>query len=149
VWTGLIKTTDIYAAVNDLLRYKYPTYNVCGHNVAEGFKKPCFFADVRLTSASQETVNYLRYVYGIQITYFPVKIDEIDNLTKADEIRELFGYHIVVCSRGLMITDYDYEFVGEKTNILQISIDIEFYDDVEKVETHETMKTLEFNETKE
>lgn len=128
----MIKRTDIYAAINFLLKSKYPQYKTQGHEVTEGYKKPSFFVDLIPRSITNESVNFKKYSYTAMVTYFQETADEIDNLTKVDEIQELFGYHLKVGSELFPITGYSYDFVGEYTNILQISVDFEYIEYNEK-----------------
>lgn len=122
----MIKRTDICTTVNLLLKSKYPSYKTYGHEVVEGFDKPSFFVNLVPNTISNESVNYKKYSYSIVITYFQDRPNEIDNLNKADEIQALFGYHLKVGDKLLAITDFDYEFVGEYTNILQMSFEMEY-----------------------
>ncbi|ROR28368.1 hypothetical protein EDD66_105310 [Mobilisporobacter senegalensis] len=117
---------DIYNAVSTLLYSKYPTYKVYGHEVVEGYEKPSFFIDLLPKKNLNESINFKTKAYKILITYFPEDLNEIDNLTKADEIIELFGYKLVVSGNKIPVTDSNYEFVGENTNTLQVVIEIEY-----------------------
>jgi hypothetical protein len=146
----MIKLVDIYTSVNKLLYSKYPktTYKIYGHEVTEGYKTPSFFVDLIPKSILKESINYKKNTYTITITYFQSTANEIDNLTKADEIKELFGYHLTIDDRKALITDYSYDFVGENTNVLQVSIDIEYFEANERVDTHVTANNLILNEEK-
>jgi hypothetical protein len=144
----MIKLTDIYSSVNALLNSKYPTYKRYGHEVTEGFSKPSFFVDLIPKIGSNEGINYKSYAYTIMITYFQSKVDEIDNLTKADEIKELFGYMMTVGTRKIPIKDFSYEFVGEKSNILQTSAEIEYFETNEKADTSIIATEIILNEEK-
>lgn len=144
----MIKATDIYTSVNKLLKSKYQLAKVLGHEIVEGFDKPAFFVDLRPKKITNDGVNFRSCSYTIQITYFPEIIDEVDNMTKADEIEELFGCFLTVSGRNIPITEYGYEFVGEHSNILQISVDIEYLDTVTRTDTSVTAGTLILNEEK-
>lgn len=140
----MIKLLDIYTAVNQLLKTKYPTYKIHGHKVIEGFSTPSFFVDLIPVAMSNETYNYKRYAYTIQITYFQKTVNEIDNLQKIDEIQDLFGYKLAVLDRKITVTDFDYNFVGDNTNRLQFLIDIEFYQQIERQDKHVPAQELIF-----
>lgn len=128
----MILRKDIYKAIIDLMKSKYPSYKTYGHEVTEGYKKPSFFVDLVPRNISNESVNYKKYEYTIRITYFQKDADEIDNLTKIDEIQSIFGYKLRVEDQLFNITDFDYDFIGEHTNILQLSIDFEYIEYIEK-----------------
>lgn len=122
----MIQRTDIYTAINLLLKSRYPDYKTYGHEVIEGYKKPSFFVDLVPKNVSNESVRFKKYTYTINITYFQEVANEIDNLKKTDEMQELFGYHLKVGNEFLAITDFTYDFIGENTNILQLSFSMEY-----------------------
>jgi hypothetical protein len=141
----MIKLTDIYKAVSGLLKEKYG-YKIYGHEVTEGYKKPSFFVDITPNAISNESTFYKKYAYTIIITYFQETADEIDNLTKVDEIQELFGNNLKLNEEtSINLSDYDYEFVGINTNILQMSIETEFYDKIPVSDNHEIAENLNLN----
>ncbi len=129
----MIQRTDIYTAVNLLLKSKYPSYKTYGHEVTEGYKKPSFFVDLIPRGISNESINFKKYAYTIMITYFQETVDEIDNLKKVDEIQELFGYKLRVKESLFNITDFSYDFVGEFTNVLQIRVDFDYTEYNERI----------------
>lgn len=136
---------DIFTAICGMLKEKYG-FKTYGHEVTEGYSKPSFFVDIRPVKSSNTSVFYKEYAYSIAITYFPVKNDEIDNLTKAMELQNLFGYNITLKSGTIInISDYDYEFIGEKTDILQFSMDTEFCEKNAIPDTHEIAAEINLN----
>ncbi len=131
----MILITEIYKAVNQLLKNKYPKIKIYGHEVTEGFSRPSFFVSLIPVTRSNDSVNFKSKAYTIIITYFQGKADEIDNLQKADEIIELFDYFLAVNDRKLRVTGSEYEFAGEYRNILQVSINIEYLEATERTDT--------------
>jgi hypothetical protein len=144
----MIKLTDLYAAINTLLDSKYPYIKIYGNEVKEGYNKPSFFVELRPKKGSNDSINFKSKAFTIIITYFQKKQDEIDNLTKADEIIDLFGYKLPVNGRKIAVTDSNYEFVGENSDILQVSIEIEYLETIEKTDQGVTAGSLILNEEK-
>lgn len=128
----MIKKTDIYEAVILLLQNQYPTYKTYGHEVTEGYEKPAFFVDLIPRSISNDSINYKSYAYTIIITYFQDEANEADNLKKADELQELFGYKLKVKEELFNITNYSYEFIGQNTNVLQVKVNFDYIEFNEK-----------------
>lgn len=137
--------SDIRVAVLNLLKGKYPTYKRYGNEVTEGFDKPSFFVSIQPTINSNESVNFKKYGYSIVITYFQEKAKETDNMQKVAEIEELFGYQMPVKNKLINITNYDYQFVGNNNNILQITVDVEFYDAIKRIPTEPNVNELKLN----
>jgi hypothetical protein len=72
------------------------------------------------------------------------KLDEADMLDKVEEIRNLFGQYVKINDRAVDVTEFDFDYVGTDRNILEISLDIEWFDKIEH-ETHEqAMESLVF-----
>jgi hypothetical protein len=141
----MIKITDIVAAVNRLLKNRYTDCKTYGHEVIEGYDKPSFFVDIGSRSISNESINFQKCAYTIMITYFTDKSGQdksLDNLKKIDEIKELFGYKLAINDRFINVTDFGYDFVGEFTDTLQLSIEIEFFDTVERNTDTTTANTM-------
>ncbi|MGN6713423.1 phage tail terminator family protein [Anaerocolumna jejuensis] len=144
----MIKVTEIYKAVNARLKTKY-NYRTYGQEVAEGYDKPSFFVNLIPKIISNESVFYKRFAYTISITYFSDKTGEvktIDSLKKIDEIQELFGNNLKI-KEGVSInlSDYSYDFVGNDADILQISIDTEFYDKIPAVDENDIAGQININ----
>ena len=144
----MIKIEDIYNSVTALLKSKYPTFTTHNHETKEGFSKPSFFVSIIPITNSNDSINFKSKAFTIVITYFQSKVDKIENMQKADEIIELFGYFITVNGRNIRVTDSDYELVGEKTNILQVSVNIEYLQANERTETSKVAQSLSLNEEK-
>ena len=130
----MITLNDIKDAVEAQLKAKYG-YKTYGHEVVKGYSKPSFFVNILPRVMSNEGRALKRYAYTVIITYFQDKANEIDNLTKIVELQELLGYHLQVGSRKIAVVDFDYDFIGENSNLLQFSADIEFYATVDQTAT--------------
>ncbi|BCK01412.1 phage tail terminator family protein [Anaerocolumna chitinilytica] len=147
----MIKITELYNAVNAKLKSKYP-YKRYGNEVSEGYDKPSFFVSLITKTISNESIFYKRFAYTVSITYFSDKTGAdktVDNLRIIDEIQELFGYNLVI-KEGVSInlSDYDYEFTGSGADILQISIETEFYDKVPVIDENDIAGQININNQK-
>lgn len=144
-----MKFVDIRKSANALLKSKYPKYEIYGKEVSEGYKKPSFFVEILDTGTRQASKSFVSGGFTIIITYFQKKIDEMDQLTKVDEIRELFMPVLRVGDRHLLISDYSYDYTGEHSEILQISMDYEYKENIYQPETQEPADELYMNLRKE
>lgn len=146
MWSGLIKLTDILSEVSTLLLSLYPTYSIYGNETTEGFDRPSFFIDLKPSSVSRESVNYSKCNYAVRIIYYQDTPNEVDNLNKIDKIREAFGYNLKVCDRFIRIAGYSFEFIGDKANILQLTVEIEYFETTIKSDQHVIAEKLKLNE---
>lgn len=144
----MIKITDLYNAVNSKLKSKY-NYKRYGNEVSEGYDKPSFFVNLIPKIMSNESTFYKRFAYTISITYFSDKTGAdktVDNLKKIDEIQELFGINLVIKTGvSINLSDYDYGYVGNDEDILQISIETEFYDKLPAADENEIAGEININ----
>lgn len=140
-----MKYADIKATVNDLLYSKYPEseYTIYGKEVKEGYDTPAFFTEIIDGGSHNESKNYAQGRFIVQITYFQKVKSELDQLNKADEIKELFGLYLSIGNRRLGIKEFSYDFVGEYSDILQISVDFEYYENTKKEDTSEKATELD------
>ena len=70
---------------------------------------------------------------------------EMDMLDKIDEIKKLFGTHVKINDRALDVTSFEYDFIGTDRNILEISIELEWMEKIEQINTQPVMESAFFN----
>ncbi|BBF45074.1 hypothetical protein lbkm_3833 [Lachnospiraceae bacterium KM106-2] len=147
---------DIKKAINSLLKMKYPTYKRYGIEVTEGYERPSFFVDLRLDGRNDATANIEKKDCSCTITYFARKIDDIDNLTKVEEIQQLLSGKdsrnrkkrmcLYVNDRYIPVTKYHFGYTGEKNNILQIGFTISYFDFCQEEEDRQLMQEMKMKE---
>lgn len=142
-----MKLTDIKRAVNGLLESKYPEpeYKIYGKEIKEGYDTPSFFAEIVDGGDKAETKNFSSSKKTIKITYFQRTVNELDQLQKVDEIKELFGMVFLIGERKLTVGEFSHDYIGEYSDILQISIDFEYKENTATAETQEAAGTFEMN----
>ncbi|MCI9078988.1 MAG: hypothetical protein HFH68_08705 [Lachnospiraceae bacterium] len=131
--------------MNTLLHEKYPEYKIYGLEVKEGYEVPSFFTEIIDKGSSMETKNFAKGGFTIKITYFQKEKNEADQLEKTDGIKELFGLVFKVGERRLTTGEYSHSFVGEYSDILQISIDFDYMENTHKEEAAPVAGNLYLN----
>lgn len=144
----ILRPVDIMKACNSIVSTKYPTMKLYGKEVVDGYQKPSMFTELQMRGYTRETRNYARCSATFRITYFEETTDELDELTKVNELEEAFGAKITVKDgedniRKLNISSYDYDYVGEYTNILQISISFSWTEQLPRTERQEIMESVQ------
>lgn len=129
-----IKFTEIKKAVNELLKRRYPPpqYRIYGKEIQEGYEAPCFFTEILDGGSSAETKNFAKGSFTVKITYFQETKNELEQLEKVDEIKDLFGLFFCVGDRKLTTGEFSHTYIGEYQDILQISIDIDYRENTRK-----------------
>lgn len=116
-------------------RYPPPQYKIYGKEIREGYDEPCFFTEILDKGSGAETKNFAKGGFTIKITYFQKEKNELDQLEKVDEIKDLFGLIFCVGDRKLTIGEFSYDYIGEYQDILQISIEIDYKENTQKEDT--------------
>ena len=140
---------EIKKAVNGLLKQKYPNIKRYGKEVVEGYETPSFFVDILPKATKHETKNFLKGGFTIQITYFPKKLDEIDQIKKVNELKELFGMVLQVGDRYLTVGEIEVDYIGELSNILQVSVEFDYKEKKERELIQEAAQEVIINMGKE
>lgn len=143
-----MRFVEIKKSVNKLLREKYPSYKVYGKEIKEGYETPAFFTEILDKGSRPETRNFAAGSFTIKITYFQSTKNELDQLVKVDEIKDLFGLIFLVGERRLTVGEFSHDFIGEYSDILQISIDIDYKENTEKTNTMPVATEAYINITK-
>ena len=113
-------------------RYPPPQYKIYGKEIREGYDAPCFFTEILDRGSRAETKNFAKGGFTVKITYFQTAKNELDQLEKVDEIKDLFGLIFYVGDRKLTIGDFSHDYIGEYQDILQISIEIDYKENTQK-----------------
>ncbi len=113
-------------------RYPPPQYKIYGREIKEGYDAPCFFTEILDRGGKGETKNYAKGGFTIKIIYFQAEKNELDQLEKVDEIKDLFGLIFCVGDRKLTIGEFSHDYIGEYQDILQISIEVDYKENIQK-----------------
>jgi hypothetical protein len=116
-------------------RYPPPRYKIYGKEIKENYNPPCFFTEIIDGGSEAETKNFAKGRFTIKITYFQKEKNELDQLEKVDEIKDLFGLIFCVGNRKLTIGEFSSDYIGEYQDILQISIEIDYRENTQKEDT--------------
>lgn len=115
-------------------RYPPPQYKIYGKEIKEDYDLPCFFTEILDKGSKAETKNFAKGGFTIKITYFQEIKNELDQLEKVDEIKDLFGLIFCVGNRKLTVGEFSHDFIGEYQDILQISVDIDYKENTQKAD---------------
>lgn len=124
---------EVKKGLNEALQilYQPPQYQFYGVDVVEGYQRPCFFTKLQPIQMRPENYNTYYNQAAFYITYMQKATDEVDIMKKVEEIKGLFNLYIKIGKRALDVTGFDYDFIGNDKNILEISIDLEWMDRIE------------------
>lgn len=116
-------------------RYPPPQHKIYGKEIKEGYDAPCFFTEILDRGSRAETRNFAKGGFTVKITYFQTAKNELDQLEKVDEIKDLFGLFFCVGDRKLTVGEFSHDYIGEYQDILQISIEIDYKENTQKEDT--------------
>lgn len=132
--------SDVKIAVNDILK-RITDMKIYGHEIYQGYITPCLFTDIRLNSETQETAytalkNYRIY---IQLMQDAESYDEELGYTILDRMKiEMLKndpthshYILNIGERKVLVTDLSFNFIGNNSDIFEISYTVQFVDNTE------------------
>lgn len=143
-----MKFVEIKKAINKLLKDRYPFYKIYGTEIKEGYTTPAFFTEILDRGSKTETSNFATGAFTVRITYFQDKKSELDQLEKVDEIKDLFGSVFCIGKRNLTVGGYSHDYVGEFSDILQISIEFDYMENTRRDGTQPSADQVNINITK-
>ena len=140
-----MKLTLVKRTFNEVLKTKYPDIKIYGKEVQQGYDTPCFFTSLVSTPETRSNKNFTKGGVTLKVIYFQDIKDEADQLTKIDEIYEIFDKTISIGNRTFEIKEKDYDYIGEKSDILEISIKIEWIENRYKESEEPTADRYKIN----
>lgn len=123
----MLKKNDVFAAIKEKIKEKYPNYTVYSGEVIDGFRTPAFFCEL-VKTAGIDNKNTVSNTLSVIITFFSDESKQAVLAAIEDEIEELFYQGIVVGTRFLTVETISSVRLGEKQYATQITIAIEYKD---------------------
>ena len=123
----MLKVRKILKAVNDILKNEFKV-SVYGKETKEGYKMPCFHTEIIINPMERMNKHIVKTSLTINIAYLMEVVDQVKQFEVIERMQELFIDTIEVEDRVLHIKEISQEFTGEYNDILEFSIDIEFYE---------------------
>lgn len=140
----MLSYKEIKIAVNTLLKEK-TGLKIYGNDVTEGYETPSLFVQIISKPHKRQTRNFAKSGFSVKITYFQNEPDESEQLELLDIVREAFGMVLVVQDRRLTTGEITYDYVGQKENILQITVDYDFCENTSTPSTEEIAEAVDIN----
>ena len=137
-----VSYADVIRTVNRILKEMYPKITRSSDVCSSDLVPPYFFVECVPAGVNRQTRNMLHKTCSVLITYVQRVPDQLDNLTKADEIENHLGMLLPIGGRQLRVLRYSYEYIGDTNNILQISFGLDWWESTQKPETGEKMEHL-------
>lgn len=140
----MLSQVEIKTAANELLR-EATGLKIYGREVTEGYDSPSLFVEIIPKPFLRETRNFAKSGFTIKITFFQETPEELEQLRLVDTVKEAFGMVFAVRNRKLTVGELTYDYVGQKEDILQISVDFDFYENTTPEPEGEIAKELDFS----
>ena len=139
----MLSQAAIKTAANGLLK-EATGLKVYGKEVTEGYSTPSLFVEVVPKPFSRKTRNVAKSGFTIKIIFFQETPEEFAQLQFVDTVKEAFGMVFAVQGRKLTVGEVTYDFIGQMENILQVSVNFEFYENVTLGQEGDIAKEMDF-----
>ena len=140
----MLSQAEIKMAANELLR-EATGLKIYGKEVTEGYGTPSLFVEIVPKPLLRETRDFAKSGFAIKITFFQETPEELEQLRLVDTVKEAFGMVFAVQERKLTVGELTYDYVGQKEDILQISVEFDFYENTVPEPEGEIARELDFN----
>lgn len=144
----MLSQTAIKTAANELLA-EATGLKIYGREVTEGYDTPSLFIEIVSKPFSHSTINFAKNGFSLKITFFQETPNELRQLQLIDTVKAAFGMVFAVEDRKLTVNEITYDYIGQKENILQISVEFDFYENTTPRQEGETARELDFRLIKE
>ena len=117
-------------SIADVVSKKFTNVNIYADEVIEGFKKPSFFVRLLMTKKTvNKSISEIRL--NVILTYYPQSKNnrEFEFANVMDLLDKSFGIDLNVEERALHIEQITHDRIGEKSDIMQSTILIRYYDE--------------------
>lgn len=139
----MLSLTDIKTAANELLK-EATGLKIYGKEVTENYSTPSLFVEIISKPFRGKHEGFAKSGFGLKIVYLQTTPDEMKQLQMIDTVKAAFGMVFTVKDRHLTVGEITYDFIGEKENILQISVDFDFYENSTTSPAEEIAGEVEF-----
>ena len=129
----------------ELLQTIFPDYNYYSMEVVEDYDRPCFFTQLKPTNTQAKNYNTKNNQMTFYIDYLQEQIDEVDMLETIDKLRNLFELSVRIKDRSIDVEGFDWDFVGTKRNILEVSIDLQWDEKIEHLDNSPLIESVEMH----
>lgn len=143
----MLSQAAIKTAANELLKTA-TGLKIYGKEITEGYATPSLFIEIVSKPYQSKTRDFSKSGFSLKITYFQEVSDELKQLQLVDTIKEAFGMVFEVQQRRLTVGEITYDYIGQKEDILQISVDFDFYENTTTEPAEEIAGEVEFNLSK-
>lgn len=142
----IVRMIDIAKTVAQTLKDEFHCV-VYSDEALENFRKPCFFITA-IPVFTPWTINFAEKRISIVLTYFPKDSmrNEVHYLDIFDRVQRRFAQGMEVGERFLHVDSITPDRAGEEQDILQITIEIIYFEQTGKLKPEtEMMEEIEVN----
>lgn len=143
----MLSQAAIKTAANELLK-EATGLKIYGKEITEGYTTPSLFIEIISKPFRRKTRGFAKSGFALKITYFQEAPEELQQLQLVDTVKEAFGMVFTVQDRKLTVGEITHDYIGQKEDILQISVDFEFYENTATEPEGETAGEMDFNLSK-
>lgn len=152
----MITEMDIKKRLIELMATKWPKkkYRYYLREVYDAYRMPCFFILVDLDDESPSGAFVVEKSYTIRIEYWESGHKEEKTAEIVDGMRELFlsqgnrrYFTLHIDDRYLEVRNFNYDYVGSRLEVPEISFRLEFFDSYAVEDKTEKMQQVTFKET--
>ena len=136
----MIKYSDVYKRIISIIRQNFneDVYT----NDTDDVKRPCFIIELVAYPSSYHNNNTKDRGCAIKITHLDKVKDTAKSLEIAEKVETAFGKTIEINKRHVLVKEISHSWLGSKADILQITAELNWLNEIEDTSNYEIMKHL-------
>lgn len=135
----------IARAFTKTLKELFPDHKVYSIARAEDNDRPAFFFYLKPVIIEASNNRTRRNVLSLYVDYHQKVKGESGMYEAADKIREALGWKYKIPEGYINVTEFDWEFVGRKRDVMELNITLEYYDAIQTDEHADIMESVDVN----
>lgn len=139
----MIELLTLKAACNTVLRAAFPTMKIYGPDSLEGLDRPSFYTEIVPYILEYQTTNLVHLRVGYKVSLMEEAPDEERQLTIFAKIRKAFGLKLPVGKRRLSVREVSSDYTGEKNDVFQTTVVIDWIDTIAQEESYDLMLDID------
>lgn len=118
-----MKVRDIKTSCNGILTAAMPACKVYGNDTLDGYTRPAWFTEIIPRTYRTISESAMQAGFTYKATLLETTHDEAFCLDAIDTVREAFKFSIKCGDMHLLVEDFDWDWIDQHNDVLQITID--------------------------
>lgn len=132
----------IVRAFTSTLKKLFPGHKIYSIARAEDMVRPAFFFYLKPVLVEPSNKHTRRNILSLYVDYHQKVKNEAEMYDAAYKIRDALGWKYKIPEGYINVTEFDWEFVGKKRDVIELNITLEYFDTIDDDEHAELIEDV-------